>query len=171
MTLLTTFLGIIKPEPTDLIDFAAHMHDGWDTIDGKLDGSADNDLDLRSNQWSAPSLAWSFLAGTTDFARRRDLIVNHTIKVDVTRTSSGAVTGTIALALPATSALPNGSCLGICSAYDVSGGFVRSGVVIQATTTSINFAGSDGLTIWNATSPFTWAATDRLSCSFMYEVA
>lgn len=90
-----------------------------------------------------------------------------------TTSASGSLTATIPVT--ATSTFANDSmAIGVARLRDDSASAKLGGIVKLATTTTIGFASNNSLSAVidvTATSPWTWATSDMIGCSFTYEAA
>jgi len=124
------------------------------------------------NDWASYTPTFTNLPGTSQGFFRR---IGDSVEVQVYQTASGAATGTISASIPSglsidtTKQVVNGA---LGSAEANAGGAITAGVVQPFNSTSVDFVGAVSGTggAWNATNPFTWAASNLLSAHFIVPI-
>lgn len=171
----TIRLSIRKPDPADLMNVTTDLHDGWDTLDGKVDGSAVGDLDLRDTAWTQVVPTWGAtgISSSGSLNRFKELVVDDTKFFQGNGAINvGPVVGTITLNLPENvqSGWEANTYMGTATAYDFSTGLAYTGVAYLVTASSNVVGFASGGVAWNATTPFTWTAADAINFDLLYEI-
>lgn len=135
----------------------------------------DNLLDLGGTAaaWTAFTPSLTNFAGTITSARYKQ--IGKLVVVNVRISLTGAPTGQLTISVPVnyvSGTITNGITVGRAVATDSGTGF-HFGAIFPAggTPNTATIVGSTSLNNWNATVPFTWAASDQLSLDMLYEAA